>query len=217
MSKKNKTSGDIPYDVFTTSRTVITCLTIICVVLTLTSIGLGLVSAKLYSAKEKVPTPIFYEVKEESKHIVRIEQGVMAEDKQSLLRSKTFRDYVFNRETVNHIDDVARWGEVKVLSSRWVWDEFTKLVDPNVNKNSPLKNLDFEREIEIVTDYPLKGSSDVYRVEFIIKDSVGGKSLLPQRHVAVIEYDASKAFVSYSDRYVNIDGITIVNYQIYRA
>jgi type IV secretory pathway component VirB8 len=208
--KKNK--HDIPFDVFQWSKVTIISLSVVCVLLLLTVIGLGAITAKLYQKKEKTPEPILYQVDKAQNLVVQIERGKLTLQQSALLRSVTMRDYVFNRETINHLDEQDRWKKVKLMSSSSIWKEFSNVMNPEINKESPLLNKDFNRNIEIVFDYPI--DSHTYRVEFNITDSIIDDNHKPRRFVAIMNYELSDSYVSYKDKFINLDGIVITKYQI---
>lgn len=217
MSNAKKKGNDLPFDVFQWSKYIITVLAGL-LLLAVAALFLGAKSyMALYKQKEKVPTPIVYQVDEQSKMVVRIEEGDLLHTKRELLRSSTMRQYVLNRETINHLDEADRWGKVKIMSSKSVWTSFANTMSVQKNPDSPMKNPDYIRKIEIITDYPIKGVGNVHRVEFLVSESVKGKEFPPRRFVAVIEFDSSNAQIVYEDRFLNIDGIEVISYDIYKS
>lgn len=215
-SNKNTKGIDLPFDVFQWSKFVIGVLAVLLLAAVTALIMGGKAYMSLYKQKEKVPTPIIYQVDNQSKMVVRIEEGDLLLSKRELLRSSTMRQYVLNRELINHMDEVERWGKVKHMSSDKVWDEFSNLMSTKRNPKSPMANTEYTRRIEIFTDYPLNGTNNVHRVEYLAFDTLKGKEYPPRRFVAVIEYDESSAEIVYEDRFLNIDGIEINSYQIYQ-
>ena len=217
---KDQQKEDVPFAVAKGNSAAISVLAFICVTLLLTNIGTAVIAAKQFARKEKTPEPIIYEVDKTAQKIVRVERGdqsSLGQTKQSLLRSFTLRNYVFDRETVNHIDEKDRYRKVRLMSGRNVWNDFQNLMNPEVNENSVLKNKKFKREIEVITDYPIHAQKNVHRIEYYLTDTIDGEELPTQRFVAVIQYDVSEAYVRHQDRFINIDGIKIVRYEIYEA
>lgn len=218
MAKKNL-DDDVPFAVAQGNSTAIKVLGSVCVGLLLSNLTIGAFAVKQYARKEKTPEPIIFEVDTAAHKIVKVEQGNLGATKQSLLRSVSLREYVFNRETINHIDEVDRWKKVRMMSNKTVWGQFQTIMDPEVNKDSVLSNKKFKRKIEVITDYPIstQGVDNIHRVEFYATDFIGDERFPQQRYVAVIQYRSGDAFVSFEDRFINIDGLNIVRYEIYGA
>lgn len=217
IGKSKAQQGDVPYMIAKGNSNAVKALVFVCVLLTLSNIVFAGFAAQQYARKEKTPEPIIYEVDKTAQKIVQVERGNLAASKQSLLRSLTLRNYVLDRETVNHIDEKERFRKVRLMSGKRVWNEFQTLMNPEINENSVLKNKKFKREIEIITDYPLPSQNNVHQVEYYLTDTIDGERLPTQRFVAIIQYDMSTAQVRHQDRFINIDGVTIVNYKIYGA
>lgn len=211
----NNNTNDVPYAVASGNRTALIILGILAGLMTLTAIAFATAWAKEYSRKEKTPEPIIYEVDKTAHKIVRVEKGDLGQTKESLLRSVAFRDYVQWRETINHIDEKDRWKKVKLMSNNSVYKNFFNLMNPKVNPNSVFANKKFTRRIEIINDYPI--STNVHRVEFYSTDTIDGEVYPTQRFVAVFKYSTSEAYVSYEDRFINISGVKVINYQIREA
>lgn len=219
MKIENDNSEDLPFDVWQTSKTAIIALSVVCVFFLISLLVLGAYTAMLYAQKQKVEA-IFYQVDTAARHIVRIEHNNRDTDQVALVRSHTLREYVLNREVVNHIDEKDRYKRVKLASSNKVYQEFYRLIDKKTNPDSLVFQKDVTRAIDIITDYPISSSNPgqfVHRIEFETTDTVRGKKLPKQRWVAVIEYVKSDKYVSYSDRYLNLAGIEVVNYRINRV
>lgn len=206
---------DVPFAVASSNATAIKVMAFVIVVLLLSLVGTGFFAAQQYARKEKTPEPIIFEVDKAAHKVVRVEKGTLNADQNSLLLSVSLRDYVFNRETINHIDEKDRWRKIRLMSSRSVWNDFQTVMNPEINKNSVLLNNDLERKIEVFTDYPI--SNNVHRVEFYVTDIIDGETYPAQRFVAVFKYSKGDAFVSFDDRFVNIEGLKITNYKIYGA
>lgn len=206
---------DVPFAVASGNKTALTILGIVCVITTLTSVAFAVAWSKEYARKEKTPEPIIFEVDKAAHKVVRVEKGDLGQTQTSLLRSVAFREYVEQRETLNHIDEVDRWKKVKLLSSKSVWKDFYNVMNPEINDASPFANKRFKRKIEIITDYPI--SSKIHRVEYYATDFINDEQYPTQRYVAVIKYGSSDAFVSYEDRFINIGGLIVTNYEIYEA
>lgn len=206
---KNK---DVPYAVATGNKTALVVLGIVCVMSVFLTISFAFLWSVEYAKKQKSPEPMIYEVDRITHQVVRIERGELNKDKASLLRSSTLRNYVIWRESINHMDEVDFWGKVRLLSSNNVFDDFRNLMDPSVNPDSLYANEDFERKIEIITDYPI--SEDTHRVEYDVIDTYKGEEGKPRRYVAVMTYDNSNTRVIYNKRFINIDGLLITRYDI---
>ncbi|MUK92551.1 hypothetical protein GNP80_08860 [Aliivibrio fischeri] len=215
MADKNK--DDIPFVVSSTQKTTITVLAVVLGVMTLLFVLASAMAVTQYAKKEKTPEPIIFEVDKTAHKIVRVEQGNLNATKQSLLRSVALREYVFNRETINHIDEKERWKHVRLMSSKSVYKDFQLVMNPELNEKSPFANKSFERRIEIITDYPIDKAKNIHRVEYYLTDKVKDNTYPTQRFVAVIQYGISDSYVSWNDRFINIDGLVIKRYEIYGA
>ena len=210
-----KPHPDVPFAVASGNRVALIAMTVICIFLLLGNVVLATAWAVQYARKEKTPEPIIFEVNKAALKVVRVEKGNLGETKQSLLRSVSLRNYVSWRETLNHIDENDRWKKVRLMSSRDTYRVFFNMMNPDVNKRSPYANKAYNRKIEIITDYPI--SDGVHRVEFYATDTISGETHPSKRFVAVIRYQSSDAFVSYDDRFINIDGLLITRYDIHEA
>lgn len=217
MFKSKINPDDVPYAVAKGNSAAVTALTVVAIILVISNVFFAAIAAKEFQRKEKTPEPIIFEVDTSAHKIVRVEKGNLGATKQSLLRSVTLRDYVFDRETINHIDEGDRWKKIRLMSNRKVWADFQALMDPEINKQSVLLNKKFKRKVEIITDYPIDHNQNIHRVEFYATDFINDERFPPQRYVAVIQYSVSDAFVSYQDRFINIDGLMVVRYEIYGA
>jgi type IV secretory pathway component VirB8 len=206
---------ELPYDVWHSLRRTNIVLAVLLVIMTLSVLFFAGVAAKYYAKGEKI-IPVFYEFQDETRRIVRVEQGNMRTDKASLLRSWSMRDYLESREIINHIDEAERYKKVRAMSSKKVFEKFANVYDPNKNKESPLTDESFTREVEIKADDALKpkGRFDLHRVEFVTIDKIDGKEIARKNWVALIEYDVTNARVSYDDRFLNLDGVKVMNYSI---
>lgn len=213
MAKKDL--DDVPFAVASGNRTALIVLGVVCFVLLLSNIAFATIAAVQYKKKEKTPEPIIFEVEKAEHKIVRIERGDLGASKESLLRSVALREYVEWRETINHLDEKQRWRKVKLMSSPSLFKDFYNVMNPEVNKDSVLTNTKYTRKIEIITDYSIStGNRNIHRVEFYATDTLDGESFPTQRYVAIIQYESGDSLVSYKDRFINIDGLRIVRYEI---
>lgn len=215
---KNKSPEEIPFAIASGNKTALITLSVVCVFLLLACFALGAIAAKQYVRKEKTPEPIIFEVSKAEHKVVQIERGDLGATQQSLLRAVSLREYVEWREIINHIDEKERWKKVRLMSGDKVFKHFYNQMNPDINKDSVVNNKKYTRKIEIINDYPIpSGSKNVHRIEFYAVDSLDGEEFPRQRYAAVIQYDVSDAFVSYKDRFINIAGLKVINYQIIGA
>lgn len=209
-------NDDIPFVVKVTQKTTIIVLAISLFLMVMLFVTSSVIAGFLFIKKEKVPEPIIFEVDTTAHKIVRVEKGSLNADKESLLRQVTLRNYVLNRETINHIDEKDRWEKVRLISSKSVYLKFYNLMNPDVNKSSPFANNDFDRRIKIISDYPLPNSGNAHRIEFYVMDTIKHEVYPEQRFVAVIQYEVGEEFaIEYEDRFNNILGLTVTKYNIY--
>nr|AKN36613.1 hypothetical protein [Vibrio splendidus]AKN40558.1 hypothetical protein [Enterovibrio norvegicus] len=214
MSKDNN-DNDLPFDVWQTSRTAIIALSVGLVVSTVGFLGMSAVAAKLYVQKNK-EIPVFLQVIDGDRQVVRIERsdGLMTIKQSTIIKSSAFRNYVLDREIVNHSDERDRFERVKMMSSNEVFELFSRNISPTTNPSSCFGDKRCKREVELKNDYQVKSAKNVWRVEFIVKDTFKGKPLKPQLVSATIQYTVNDSRIEYKDRYLNLSGIEIVSYQI---
>lgn len=206
---KNK---DVPYAVATGNKNAITAISVLAFSLMLSNIFFAWIWSVEYAKKEKIPEPIIFEVDKASHQIVRIERGGLNRDERSVIRSFGLRGYVIDRETINHVDDMVRWQNVKLKSSGRVFEEFNNIMNPDINPESIYLDKNFTRSVEIITEYPI--DRNTHRIEFYITDAIKGEEKPPQRYVAVIKYDNSQTRVLYKNQYLNLDGLRVTGYSI---
>nr|AKN37592.1 Inner membrane protein forms channel for type IVsecretion of T-DNA complex, VirB8 [Vibrio sp. FF_291] len=215
MSDKNYRGDQLPYDVwFSQRRTILIlgiCLSVALIILALSLAG----NAYLWRLK-KEPMPIFYSFDDAAKKVVKIEvfNSELTATQSELQKEWAFRNYVLDREIVNHIDERARFERVKLMSNSDVWQKFIQQIDPKLNKDSVFSDERFRRQIEVTHSYPVRGVKNVWRVEFLVKDEFRGKTAPERAMFAIVQFREVESKVSYEDRFLNLTGLEIIDYQI---
>lgn len=110
--------------------------------------------------KQNVPYLVFFSNAETN--FIRVTPGNLDIRSEEALLKTILASYVQKRETINRIDDEARFEDVRDQSSHKVWDTFRKIV---VQDNSIYQNKDIYREVHILNLSVL--SKNVANVDFI--------------------------------------------------
>jgi len=215
MSSKDHRGHDLPFDTYSTLKTAITGLSIGLVVTTGAAVGLGYYAHTLYQIK-RTPEIITYQLTSGSNQVVKIERFENGKTlKQSaLLKEAFFSNYVLNREIVNHMDERDRYAKVKKASSDAEFTRFQSMVHPEQNPDSCFGDERCEREIEVKDAYPIKAAKNVYRVEFTMTNIWRGKRGDAQLLYATIQYSQSDEQINYKDRFLNLFGYEVIDYQL---
>lgn len=215
MSTKDPNGNELPFDVWMTARTTINRLSL-CLVLAVVMLTASLAyNAVLYREKRE-PIPVFFALDDANKQVVKIERmdGYKTIQQSKLLKEWAFRQYVLNREIINHMDEKERFRQVRLMSNDSVWLQFQNQVDPRLNKESVLSDKRFTREINIDNAFPVVGVKNVWRIEFTVNDTYRERPNAPLKMFAIIQYREVESKVSFDDRFLNLSGLEILSYQL---
>lgn len=139
--------------------------------------------AVLSDLKEMVPLPIQVEGKAFYK-ILPIYSDKQAE---TLAKEAFVRRYVLERETLNLVDETARWTWVQRVSHANVWNPFhRKMKDDKVYEEA--LNSDITRHIEINDSAQMRDNTDQWIVDYTLHQYRTGERVgKPTKHRAVFQ------------------------------
>lgn len=156
--------------------------------------------------KQNVPYLVFFSNAESN--FVRVEQGNLNIRSEEALLKSILASYVQKRESINRIDDEARYEDVRDQSSNKVWDTFRRIV---IQENSIYQNKDIYREIHIINLSVL--SKSVANVDFIsITQNAKEKEL--KRYRATLKYDFKAQSISFESVPRNPTGFVVEDYAL---
>lgn len=156
--------------------------------------------------KEVKPYLVFFS--EPSTNFVRVEQANFNVRADEALLKSILAGYVKKRETINRIDDIQRYEEIRIQSEKRVWDTFSKLVK---NKDSIYTTRNLYRDIEIINVSVL--SANIATIDFVavIKKESERNS---KKYRATLEYDFQKMEMTYDSIPKNPTGFVVKQYSI---
>lgn len=156
--------------------------------------------------KEVKPYLVFFS--EPSTNFVRVEQANFNVRADEALLKSILAGYVKKRETINRIDDIQRYEEIRIQSEKRVWDTFSKLVK---NKDSIYTTRNLYRDIEIINVSVL--SANIATIDFVavIKKESERNS---KKYRATLEYDFQKMEMTYDSIPKNPTGFIVKQYSI---
>ena len=156
--------------------------------------------------KEVKPYLVFFS--EPSTNFVRVEQANFNVRADEALLKSILAGYVKKRETINRIDDIQRYEEIRIQSEKRVWDTFSKLVK---NKDSIYTTRNLYRDIEIINVSVL--SANIATIDFVavIKKESEKNS---KKYRATLEYDFQKMEMTYDSIPKNPTGFIVKQYSI---
>ncbi|OCR03551.1 virulence protein [Helicobacter pullorum] len=156
--------------------------------------------------KEVKPYLVFFS--EPSTNFVRVEQANFNVRADEALLKSILAGYVKKRETINRIDDIQRYEEIRIQSEKRVWDTFSKLVK---NKDSIYTTRNLYRDIEIINVSVL--SANIATIDFVAvikKES----EMNSKKYRATLEYDFQKMEMTYDSIPKNPTGFIVKQYSI---
>ncbi|WP_297195233.1 type IV secretion system protein [uncultured Campylobacter sp.] len=162
----------------------------------------------LLPLKEKKPYLVFFS--DTQSNFVRVEPANIDIRADEALLKGIISSYVLKRETINRIDDVQRYEEIRMQSSSKVWTTFNALV---AQTNSIYSTTGIYREIKIINSSIL--SANVATVDFVarvISDSSGEQSY--KRYRASLQYDFKNQELNFDSLPKNPTGFTVSEYAL---
>lgn len=162
----------------------------------------------LLPLKEKKPYLVFFS--DTQSNFVRVEPANLNIRADEALLKGIISSYVLKRETINRIDDVQRYEEIRMQSAGKVWSTFNALV---AQQNSIYSTVGIYREIKIINSSIL--SANVATVDFVAKvisDMSGEQSY--KRYRASLQYDFKNQELNFDSLPKNPTGFTVTEYAL---
>ncbi|KGI55491.1 type IV secretion system protein [Campylobacter sp. MIT 97-5078] len=162
----------------------------------------------LLPLKEKKPYLVFFS--DAQSNFVRVEQANYNIRANEALLKGIIASYVLKRETINRIDDIQRYEEIRMQSASKVWTTFSTLV---AQANSIYSTRGIFREIKIINSSIL--TDKVATVDFTattINQSTGEKNF--KRYRASLSYDFRNVELNFDSLPKNPTGFIINEYAL---
>lgn len=164
--------------------------------------------AVLLPLKQEKPYLVFFS--DAQTNFVKVEPANMDIRSDEALLKGIIAGYVLKRETINRIDDIQRYDEVRIQSKASVWNTFKTLVTQN---NSIYSMKGIFREIRIINSSIL--SKNVATVDFtatVINEATGEKSF--KRYRATLNYDFTQQELNFKSLPKNPTGFIVNEYAL---
>lgn len=164
----------------------------------------------LIPLKEKKPYLVFFS--NEQSNFVRVEPANYNIRNDEALIKGILTGYVLKRETINRIDDIQRYEEIREQSSNKTWNTFQALV---AQKNSIYSLKNIFREIRIINASIL--SKNVATIDFtatIINQSSGKDEKAFKRYRATLSYDFLEQELNFDSLPNNPTGFIVNEYAL---
>ena len=199
-----------PNFVFRLERNLRQYLFLLNIVFALIIIALVLLLMALLPLKEKQPYLVFFS--EPATNFVRVEPANYDIRGDEALLKGIIAGYVKKRETINRVDDIERYEEVRGQSNSKVWNTFNAIVTQSGSLYS-IKSL--YREIKIINSSIL--SENVATVDFvatIIQEGTGEVKKDFKRYRATLKYDFKEQDINFDSLPNNPTGFIIEEYAL---
>lgn len=197
-----------PNFIFKMERNIKAYMFYIIIALLVVSVSLSIAIALLTPLKETKPVLLKFS-EADSRFVTMSDTNLNVRSDEQLLKS-ILAGYVKNREMINRIDDIERYNEIRVQSSRQVWEAFQTLVaDPN----SIYTTKNYYRDIQIINVTLL--SQTIATVDFqaiITNPSETEKTYMKYR--SAIEYDFENQSGNFKDNMQNPTGFKVSQYKV---
>lgn len=197
-----------PNFIFKMERNIKAYMFYIIIALLVVSVSLSIAIALLTPLKETKPVLLKFS-EADSRFVTMSDTNLNVRSDEQLLKS-ILAGYVKNREMINRIDDIERYNEIRVQSSRQVWEAFQTLVaDPS----SIYTTKNYYRDIQIINVTLL--SQTIATVDFqaiITNPSETEKTYMKYR--SAIEYDFENQSGNFKDNMQNPTGFKVSQYKV---
>ena len=160
--------------------------------------------------KEKEPYLVFFS--EPQTNFVRVTPANYDIRTDEALLKGIIAGYVKKRETINRIDDIERYQEIRLQSISKVWNTFSALV---AQSNSIYATQNIYREIKIINSSIL--SENVATVDFvatIIQEGTGEMKKDFKRYRATLKYDFKEQKINFDSLPSNPTGFIVNEYAL---
>lgn len=164
----------------------------------------------LLPLKETKPYLVFFS--DSQNNFVRVEPANYDIRADEALLKGILAGYVLKRETINRINDIERYEEIRTQSNSKVWNTFNALVS---QANSIYSNKGIYREIKIINSSIL--SSSVATVDFtatIINEGAGKAEKLFKRYRATLNYAFTEQELNFDSLPNNPTGFIVNEYAL---
>lgn len=199
-----------PNFVFSLERNLRQYLFLLNIIFAFIIIVLVLLMMALLPLKEKQPYLVFFS--EPATNFVRVEPANYDIRGDEALLKGIIAGYVKKRETINRVDDIERYEEVRMQSASKVWNTFNALI---TQSGSIYSKRSLYREIRIINSSIL--SENVATVDFvatIIQEGTGEMKKEFKRYRATIKYDFTKQEINFDSLPSNPTGFIINEYAL---
>ena len=197
-----------PNFIFKMERNIKAYMFYIIIALLVVSVSLSIAIVLLTPLKETKPVLLKFS-EADSRFVTMSDTNLNVRSDEQLLKS-ILAGYVKNREMINRIDDIERYNEIRVQSSRQVWEAFQTLVaDPS----SIYTTKNYYRDIQIINVTLL--SQTIATVDFqaiITNPSETEKTYMKYR--SAIEYDFENQSGNFKDNIQNPTGFKVSQYKV---
>lgn len=199
-----------PNFVFSLERNLRQYLFLLNIVFALIIIALIVLLMSIMPLKEKQPYLVFFS--EPATNFVRVEPANYDIRGDEALLKGIIAGYVKKRETINRVDDIERYEEVRMQSNSKVWNTFNALI---VQSGSLYSTKSLYREIRIINSSVL--SENVATVDFvatIIQEGTGEVKKDFKRYRATLKYDFKAQDINFDSLPSNPTGFIIEEYAL---
>ncbi|EAI8054130.1 type IV secretion system protein [Campylobacter upsaliensis] len=162
----------------------------------------------LLPLKEEKPYLVFFS--DSQNNFVRIEPANFNIRTDEALLKGIIAGYVIKRETINRIDDIERYEEIRNQSNSKVWNTFSSLVSQG---NSIYSTRGIYRDIKIINSSIL--SKNIATVDFtatIIHEVTAEKNF--KRYRATLNYDFTQQTLNFDSLPKNPTGFIVNEYAL---
>ncbi|PAF46765.1 hypothetical protein BKH41_08630 [Helicobacter sp. 12S02232-10] len=177
------------------------------IVLSITVIALLIIIIFLFPLKEKEPYLVFFS--QADQNFVRVEKANGDYKSQRALIYSLVAAYVQKRETINRIDDIPRYEDIRLQSSSEVWGQFEKLVR---QKGSVYQNNSIKRNIEVVNVSLV--AKNIAQIDFIARVYYAGSLQSVKRRRATLAYVFDDQEITFNNIPKNPTGFKVIGYEI---
>lgn len=197
-----------PNFIFKMERNIKAYMFYIIIALSVVSVSLSIAIALLTPLKETKPVLLKFS-EADSRFVTMSDTNLNVRSDEQLLKS-ILAGYVKNREMINRIDDIERYNEIRVQSSRQVWEAFQTLVaDPH----SIYTTKNYYRNIQILNVAIL--SQNVATIDFQAEVTNPTRTEITyKKYRSAVEYDFQNKDNTYADIMKNPTGFIVNKYQV---
>ncbi|MBZ7963315.1 virulence protein [Campylobacter sp. W0049] len=197
-----------PNFIFALERNIKAYMLWIIIILTAIVISLSVAITFLTPLKEVKPYLVFFSNAETN--FVKVEQAGMDMRADENLLKSILAGYVQKRETINRIDDVQRYEEIRMQSKKNVWDTFVNLVK---TPNSIYTSNGVYRTIEIINVSIL--NKNIATIDFFAKiTNRDGSVNSYKKYRATLYFDFQPIEMTYNSVPKNPTGFIVEQYSI---